>query len=108
MLVAAKRSFNAAALTVLALVPLVGLRLWPAPNGPVAVVTNPWSPSPAVAAIAGAEGRIVRAGRWPWIAVADSDDPGFRARLPQAGAVLILSPVLLGACLRPDQAVAKP
>ncbi|WP_350335588.1 hypothetical protein [Coralliovum pocilloporae] len=39
--------------------------------------------------IANADGRLLSPGRWPWVAVAQSDDPEFVARLYAAGAVFV-------------------
>jgi len=63
----------------------------PAGNGPVAVIAAPWSAS-AAEIVVQAGGRLVAAGRSPWIIMAISDDDGFVRRLYRAGAVLVLDP----------------
>jgi hypothetical protein len=93
------------------LIPAVLARSAPEPRGAVAVVVNPFRAEGALGAVAAAEGRIVRLGRWPFIAVAETDGPDsedgpFRDRLRAAGAWLLLDPLGLGACLEPRGAAS--
>lgn len=95
--------FQVGALIFVLLAGLLLIESAPDPHGPVAVITNPWGARSAIEVIAAADGAIVRAGPWPWLAVAiDANDPGFRARLAQSGALLVVSPIALGACLGTD------
>ena len=71
------------------LIPAVLARSAPEPRGAVAVVVNPFRAEGAFRAVAAAEGRVVRLGRWPFIAVAETDGPDaedgpFRDRLRAA------------------------
>jgi hypothetical protein len=84
---------------ILMLVSIFGIEVTPEAGEPVAVIVNPWGSASALEIIAAARGLILRSGRWPWIAVATSDDgPLLQERLKAAGAWLLLSPVGLGTC----------
>jgi len=77
------------------------------PDGPVTIITDPFSGQSAMNVIAAAQGNILSAGRWPWIAVADgSHDPDFLAKLRAAGALFFLPPIT-NACLG-DPALTDP
>jgi hypothetical protein len=66
----------------------------------VAVVVPPFSDAARILeVIAAADGSVVRLGRLPWIAVANSSHPEFAARLRAAGALFVLNPQLLGGCM---------
>jgi hypothetical protein len=95
--VAARDGFLSFALIAVFLTPLLVVELAPAAEGPIMVVTDPFSALNAVEVIAAAQGGIVGSGRWPWIAVGTSSDPDFQARLRAAGALLLLPP-LKNAC----------
>ncbi len=72
------------------------------PGGPfVVVITNPAESAAAnMAVIAEAGGRFVWSGRYSWISVAQSDEPGFVERLFQAGAFMVLNHELAVGCLK--------
>jgi hypothetical protein len=79
---------------------LASVALVPGRLDDVAVVVPPYSDAARVLqVIAAADGRVVRLGRLPWIAVAHSPDPEFVARLRAAGALFVLNPQLLGGCM---------
>lgn len=66
----------------------------------VLVITSPEGKAEGnMAVIAKAGGNFVWAGRYPWISVAQSDDPDFSTRLFQAGAYLVLNHDLAVGCL---------
>ena len=66
----------------------------------VLVVTSPAGSAVGnMAVISEAGGAFVWAGRYPWISVAQSDDPGFSTRLLNAGAYLVLNHSLAVGCL---------
>ena len=69
----------------------------PSGHGPVAVFTAPWLAGSAQV-VARAGGKLVSAGRWPWIITAVSDDPGFVRRLYWSGAILVADPRLAVGC----------
>lgn len=74
----------------------------PAKGNSMAVLVAPWSVDPdAVAVIATAGGSLVGTGRWPWIAIARSEDPNLSARLYAAGAALVLDGRLAAFCTTP-------
>jgi len=79
--------FNAAVI-VAALFITVGA---PAGKGPVAVFAVPWS-ADAAEIVAQAGGKLVAAGRSPWIITAVSADDDFVRRLYGAGAILVTDP----------------
>jgi hypothetical protein len=65
---------------------LLVIEVSPDSDGPVAVITNPWGLRSALEVIAAANGAIVRASPWRWLAVAtQADDPNFQAQLRAAG-----------------------
>jgi hypothetical protein len=104
-----KTFFLTAAFFCAPLVPAVLARSAPEPRGPVAVVVNPFRGESALGVVAAAEGRVVRFGRWSFVAVADHGAPGeddgvFRERLKASGAWLLLDPLGVGACLTPGGA----
>ena len=69
-------------------------------SGTVAAVFAPGVRSERIlAAVAGADGRIVRHGRWPNIVVVHDAAPGLAGRLRRAGAWLVLDPDGLAGCL---------
>ncbi|QLF70012.1 hypothetical protein FE840_010945 [Peteryoungia desertarenae] len=66
----------------------------------VLVVTSPSGDAAEnMAVISEAGGAFVWAGRYPWISVAQSDEPGFATRLSKAGAYLVLNHSLAVGCL---------
>lgn len=75
------------------------------PSGPdesraLAVLFAPWIDSGSAMRRAGDAGaRIVRFGALPFIVVVEPERPDFTARVMQLGAVLILDPRALAACL---------
>ena len=85
------------------LIPLLLVELTPAAEGPITIVTGPFSGRNAMEVVAAADGRIVGEGRWPWVAVGTSRDPDFQTKLKAAGALLLLPP-FKNACQR-DQAL---
>jgi hypothetical protein len=69
----------------------------PNSNGPVAVISNPWGQRSAIAIIAIADGFVVRASPWTWLAVGSAKDGhSFLSKLDAAGAVLVISPIARG------------
>ena len=66
-------------------------------SGTVAVLFPPTTDGMgALAAIAAADGRLVRATFLPNLVVADSDEPGFVGRLRTAGAIAAYPPLDIG------------
>jgi hypothetical protein len=79
---------------------LLAIELTPSEAGPVTIITDPFSRLSAIEVIATAQGEILSAGRWPWIAVAiHSEDPDFQKKLKASGAWLLLPP-LTATCLK--------
>ena len=62
----------AAAFVCAPLVPAILVHAAPDERGPVAVLVNPLRAQAAFAVVAAADGRVVRFGRWPFLAVAES------------------------------------
>ncbi|WFU07230.1 hypothetical protein QA648_34640 (plasmid) [Rhizobium sp. CB3171] len=64
-----------------------------APRGKeLQVITSPFvSEADRLSIISAANGSYVSAGRYDWITIAYSDDPGFPLRLLKAGALLVLN-----------------
>ncbi len=81
----------------LIIVVLVAVALSPPANGPVAVFVSPWGGS-AAEIVARADGRLVAAGGFPWVVIANSDGTGFVQRLYDAGAWLVSDPRLAVGC----------
>lgn len=75
------------------LIVVVALTFGSAPGRSMAVVG---SPSHALAAIAGANGRVLASNGY--VTIARSDDAGFVARLYAAGALLVLDAEQAGGC----------
>jgi hypothetical protein len=96
------------AIVAMLLIGIAWIAAAPVVGEPVAVIANPWGSSSAIEIVAAAGGKIFRAGRWSWVAVAASDDdPALHRRLRAAGAWLLLSPIGLGACLDETLTTAK-
>ena len=75
----------------------------PEKGEPVAVWANPFAESADVyRIISAADGAIIRTGKWPGIALAVSADPDFPARLYEAGAMFVSSPLAASGCLTSD------
>ena len=69
-------------------------------HGTVAVVFAPGTgKATAIAAVAEADGLVVRTGGWGSVLVVQSDKPGFARRLRQAGALLVVDPRSAAGCL---------
>jgi hypothetical protein len=97
---AAKDILFSCAVIVAFLTALLAIDLVPSEAGPVTVITNPFSSQSAVEVIALTQGTIAGASRWPWIAIAaDSQDPDFKKKLREAGALLVIRS-LATACLK--------
>ena len=66
----------------------------------VAVVFSPWTNAAEALAQATAPGsRFVRYGGYPFIVVVIPDDPGYVSRISAQGALFVLDPKTLAACL---------
>jgi hypothetical protein len=71
-----------------------------AASGTLAAVFAPGTDrAAALAAVAEADGLVVRAGGWGSVLVARSDEAGFAARLRRAGAWLVVDPRSAAGCL---------
>ncbi len=69
-------------------------------SGTLAAVFAPGTDrAAALAAVAEADGLVVRAGGWGSVLVARSDQAGFAARLRRAGAWLVVDPRSAAGCL---------
>ncbi|MEO3431219.1 hypothetical protein AAFN88_20355 [Pelagibius sp. CAU 1746] len=69
-------------------------------SGTLAAVFAPGTDkAAALAAVAEAEGLVVRAGGWGAVLIAHSDDAGFAARLRRAGALMVVDPRSAAGCL---------
>jgi hypothetical protein len=87
------------ALIMALLTAVLGIELVPPADGPVMIITNPFSEQSAMEVIAATEGNVLGAGRWSWIAIAEnSRDPEFRKKLKAAGTLFFLPP-LTAACV---------
>jgi hypothetical protein len=73
----------------------------PPARGAVAVFAAPWSTG-AADIVAAAGGKLVAAGRWPWIILAISEDGDFVPRLYRAGAFLVTDPKFAIGCRAGD------
>lgn len=72
------------------------------PGAGVAAVFPPWwAREDAAAAVAGADGLIVREGAIPTILVVRPGRPGLVERLRRQGALLIVDPLIARGCLTP-------
>lgn len=82
-------------------VPLVAVADLPSEaRGTLAAVFPPGTDKAEVlAAVAKAEGLVVREGGWGTVLVAHSDESGFARRLRQAGAWLVVDPLTAAGCL---------
>lgn len=70
------------------------------PSSGVAVVFSPWTDAAAALARATDPGsRFVRYGGFPFIVVVMPDSPGYLTRVSAAGALFVLDPKALAACL---------
>ncbi|TLP43769.1 hypothetical protein FDK21_16215 [Cohaesibacter sp. CAU 1516] len=68
----------------------------------VVVFVPPWSSDTnVVEVIAAANGALLRGGKWHWIALAQSDDPGFVHRLYWSGAFFVGGGEAFSACFSP-------
>jgi hypothetical protein len=95
-----RKWFGIMAIFAALLVAIAAIEAAPVAGEPVAVITNPWGPRSAIEVIVDAQGSLMRAGRWRFLAVAaDEGDASFHQRLRAAGAWLLVSPIALGACL---------
>jgi hypothetical protein len=76
--------------------------IWAAPTGNfVVVLTSPfYSPERTMNVISAADGRLVSKGRYDWITIAYSDEPGFATRLMNAGALAVMNNILRTGCLK--------
>ena len=76
--------------------------VWAAPRGDfVLVVSSPFETNATrINRIAQADGSVVASGRYDWITVAHSAEPGFASRLMKAGALLVLNENLALGCAR--------
>jgi hypothetical protein len=99
----------ASALILLLLVPLLYIDVAPAAEGPVAVIANPFARRSALDVIVAADGDVVQTSGWSWLAIAATrSEPGFRARLVAAGALLLIAPGALSACFSGTQSHIEP
>jgi hypothetical protein len=74
-------------------------------NGAIAVLFSPWTDAAsAMQRSSAAGGRVVRFGAFPFIVVVEPDAPDFAARVAEQGAVLLLDPRSLAACLTVSRA----
>jgi hypothetical protein len=70
------------------------------PADGVAIVFPPWTDAAEAFEQATAPGsRFVRYGGYPFIVVVIPDDPGYVSRVSAQGALLVLDPKMLAACL---------
>lgn len=68
----------------------------------VAVLFAPWiGAGEAMQRVGDSGARVVRFGAFPFIVVAEPDDPEFGVRVAARGALLTLDPQALAACLPP-------
>ena len=98
------RLLDTAIIAVAAVVSLyAAARLGLAPREPdngVAVIFAPWiSQEQAVARAARPGGRLVRMGGLPFIVVVTPDGPDYTARVLADGAMLVVDPKAIAACL---------
>ncbi|MEW6438656.1 MAG: hypothetical protein AB1508_15970 [Pseudomonadota bacterium] len=94
-----RKLLTAAGMIVAFLVPILSLNLFPPRSGAVAVIVNPLGGLRAADVIAAADGRLLRGGVWPWIAVGiKSTDKNFAEALFKAGAIFVGSPILAVGC----------
>ncbi len=78
---------------------IAALSLLPGERGPVAALFPPdRSVGQVLAAVIGADARLVRFGAWDWIVVVADDAPGLSERMRAAGAWAIVNPYALGGC----------
>lgn len=73
----------------------------PRTPGRVAAVFPPWWSPAQVVGAAGSAGDIAGVGAAPFIVIVRGDPAGLSQRVRSAGALLLLDPVLAGACARP-------
>lgn len=80
------------------------------PQRGVAVIYAPWAtPESVLARTVAAGGRFVRFGGRDFIAIAISDDQDYSARVLAGGALLVVDPKVIAACLSPFRvATANP
>ena len=102
---ARRRVIDGALILVLTLVSFYGIaRAGFAPRDPTAgvgVIFAPWTSSTAAFARAGAAGaRIVRAGGFPSVVIVMPDDPDYTSRVLRDGALMVVDPRVLEACLK--------
>ena len=70
------------------------------PASGVAIIFAPWtSGEQALARSVGAGGRFVRYGGYPFIAVVVPEAPDYASRILSAGALFVVDPRVLAACL---------
>jgi hypothetical protein len=75
------------------LVACIGVELTSIASDKLMIIASPFGDRSALDVVAAADGRIMRLGRWSWIAVAANDGPDVRGRLRTAGALWV-GPVL--------------
>jgi hypothetical protein len=81
------------------LLALLSFELAPPAGGAAAVIVDPFGGKNAETVIAAANGRLLRSGPWPWIAIGIKPDGGdFVGALRSAGAWFVLSPLTAGGC----------
>ncbi len=68
----------------------------------------PWWPPARAFEAAGSAGQISRAGALPTIIIVHSTEPGLSARLKNAGAFLVLNPIVLALCSNLDARSLSP
>ena len=93
-------SRRAVAIYALGILLLLGLvELQPRTGADAAVLVSPWSPAPAAAAIiAGADGDIVSATRWPFIIIAHPRSSQFATAAYARGAWFVFDAGVLAGC----------
>lgn len=77
---------------------VVLLACTPEPRGRVAVIFPPWYDAGRVlSAVVAADGRLLRFGSVPWIAVI-APSPGHPVRADRLGALAAINPMIVGGC----------
>ena len=102
---ARRRMVDGALIALLTLASFYGIaRAGLAPRDPAAgvgVIFAPWiSPDAALVRAVAAGGRIVRAGGFPSVVIVVPDDPDYTSRVLHQGALMVVDPFVLEACLK--------
>jgi hypothetical protein len=102
---ACRRMIDGTMIVLLTLASFFGIaRVGFAPRDPTAgvgVIFAPWTSQNTAFARAGAAGaRIVRAGGFPSVVIVMPDDPDYTSKVFQEGALMVVDPRALEACLK--------